>query len=64
MGVSDLLPMVPIRWLGIACLHGLSLTTMSTQYMYLSPILLSLQNYCVVPLLFCVLVFCCAKDWT
>jgi hypothetical protein len=28
-GVPDLLPMVPIRWLGIACLHGLSLTTVS-----------------------------------
>jgi hypothetical protein len=26
-GVPDLLPMVPVRWLGIACLHGLSLTT-------------------------------------
>jgi hypothetical protein len=67
MGVTDLLPMVPVRWLGIACLHGLFLTTVSTWYastasMYLSPILLSLQNYCVVPLLFCVLVFCCAKD--
>ena len=49
MGVSDLLPMVPVRWLGIACLHGLSLTTVSTRYasttsMYLSPILLSLQK--------------------
>ena len=49
MGVPDLLPMVPIRWLGIACLHGLSLTTVSTRYasttsMYLSPILLSLQK--------------------
>jgi hypothetical protein len=30
MGVPDLLPMVPIRWLGIACLHDLSFTTMST----------------------------------
>jgi hypothetical protein len=49
IGVLDLLPMVPVRWLGIACLHGFSLTTMSTRYastasMYLSPILLSLQE--------------------
>jgi hypothetical protein len=47
--VPNLLPMVPIRWLDIACLHDLSLTTVSTRYasttsMYLSPILLSLQN--------------------
>jgi hypothetical protein len=46
-GVPDLLSMVLVRWLGIACLHGLSLTTVSTRYastasMYLSPILLSL----------------------
>jgi hypothetical protein len=32
MGVSDLLPVVPVRWLGIACLHGLFLTTVSTRY--------------------------------
>jgi hypothetical protein len=49
MGVPDLMPMVPFRWLGIACLHGLSLTTMSNRYtsttsMYLSPILLSLPK--------------------
>jgi hypothetical protein len=49
MCVLDLLSMVPVRWLGIACLHGLSLTTVSTRYasttsMYLSPILLSLQK--------------------
>jgi hypothetical protein len=49
MGVTDLLPMVPVRRLSIACLHGLFLTTMSTRYtsttcMYLSPILLSLQK--------------------
>jgi hypothetical protein len=49
MGVPDLLPMVPVRWLDIACLHDLSLTTVSTWYtsttsMYLSPILLSLQT--------------------
>jgi hypothetical protein len=48
-GVPDLLPMVPVRWLDIACLHGISLTTMSTRYasttsMYLSPILLSLPE--------------------
>jgi hypothetical protein len=29
-GVPDLLPMVPIRWLVIACLHGISFTTIST----------------------------------
>jgi hypothetical protein len=49
MGVRDLLPMVSIRWLDIACQHGLSLTTVSTRYastasLYLSPILLSLQK--------------------
>jgi hypothetical protein len=49
MEVPDLLPMVPVRWLGKACLHGLSLTTVSARYasaasMYLSPILLSLQK--------------------
>jgi hypothetical protein len=30
-GVPDLLPMLPIQWLGIACLHGLYFTTMSTR---------------------------------
>jgi hypothetical protein len=49
MGVPDLLPMVLVRWLGIICLHGLSLTTVSTRYafttsMYLLLILLSLQK--------------------
>jgi hypothetical protein len=49
MGVTDLLPMVPVRWLGITCLHDLFLTTVPTLYastasMYLSPILLSLQK--------------------
>jgi hypothetical protein len=49
MGVPDLLPMVPVRWLGIACLHDLSLITVTTRYafttsMYLSPILLLLQK--------------------
>jgi hypothetical protein len=49
MGGPDLLPMVPVRWLDIACLHGLSFTTVSSRYasttsMYLSPILLSLQK--------------------
>jgi hypothetical protein len=49
MGVPDLLHMVPVRWLGITCLHGLSHTTVSSWYasttsMYLSPILLSLQK--------------------
>jgi hypothetical protein len=47
--VPDLLPMAPVRWLGIASLHFLYITTVSTQYastasMYLSPILLSLQE--------------------
>jgi hypothetical protein len=49
MGVPDLLPMVPVWWLGIACLHGIFLTTLSTRYafttsMYLSHIFLSLQK--------------------
>jgi hypothetical protein len=49
MGVSDFLSMVPIQWLDIVCLHGLFITTVSTRYasttsMYLSPILLPLQN--------------------
>jgi hypothetical protein len=49
MGVLDLLSMIPVRWLNIACLHGLSLITVSTRYasstsMYLSPILVSLQK--------------------
>jgi hypothetical protein len=47
MGVPDLLPMVPVRWLGIAYLNDLFLTTVSTRYasttsVYLLPILLSL----------------------
>jgi hypothetical protein len=29
-GIPDLLSMVPIRWLNIDCLHGLSFITMST----------------------------------
>jgi hypothetical protein len=51
--VTDLLPVVLVQWLNIACLHGLYLTTVSTRYastvpMHLSPILLSLQKllYC------------------
>jgi hypothetical protein len=49
MWVLDLLPMVPVQWLDIACLYGLSLTTASSRYasttsIYLSPILLSLQK--------------------
>jgi hypothetical protein len=48
-GVPDLLPTVHDRWLGITCLYGIFLTTVSTRYasttsMYLSPILLSLQK--------------------
>jgi hypothetical protein len=43
MWVLDLLLMVPIRWLDIAYLHGLSFITVSTQYasttsMYLSAV--------------------------
>jgi hypothetical protein len=30
MGVLSLLPMVPVRWLDIVCLHDISLTTVST----------------------------------
>jgi hypothetical protein len=49
MGVPDLLPTVPVRWLSIAYLHDLSLTMVLTMYasttsMYLSLILLSLQK--------------------
>jgi hypothetical protein len=48
-GVPDLLPMVPVRWLDIACLHGISLIIVSTQYasttsIYLPHILLPLQK--------------------
>jgi hypothetical protein len=48
-GVLDLLPLVPVRWFNIACLHGVFLTMVSTRYasttsIYLSPILLSLQK--------------------
>jgi hypothetical protein len=48
-GVPDLLLMVPVPWIDIAYLHGISLTTVSIRYasttsMYLSPILLSLQK--------------------
>jgi hypothetical protein len=68
MGVSDLLPMVHVRWLDIAYLHGLSLTTVSTRHasttsVYLSPILLSLQKIIVLFLCyFGCYFFCCAKD--
>jgi hypothetical protein len=55
MVVPDLLSMVPVRWLGIACLHDLSLTTVSTRillpllYTY-HPSLCHFKNYYVVPL--------------
>jgi hypothetical protein len=67
MGVPDLLPMVPVGWISIAYLHGLSLTTLSTQYasttsMYMSPILLSLQKLLCCSTVVLGLVFCCAKD--
>jgi hypothetical protein len=53
-GVPDLMAMVPTRWLGIACLHGLSFTTMSTRlvksiksiYIFLVD---SLCGYCYEP---------------
>jgi hypothetical protein len=62
MGITDLLHMVPVQWLGIACLHGLFLTMVSTRYasiasMYLSPILVSLQQLLCCFYLFWVLVF-------
>jgi hypothetical protein len=68
MGVSDLLHM-PVRWLDIACLYGISLTTVLTQYasttsMYLSPILLSLQKLLCCSSVVLGLSFCCAKDGT
>jgi hypothetical protein len=68
MGVTYLLPMVPVWWLCIACLHVLFLTTVSTRYastssMYLSPILLSLQKLLCCSFVVLGLVFCCAKDW-
>jgi hypothetical protein len=68
MGVPVLLPMVPIQWLDIAYLHGLSLTTVSTRYasttsMHLSPILLSLQKLlCCSSVVLGVSFCCCAKD--
>jgi hypothetical protein len=48
-GVPDLLPTVPVRWLSIAYLYVISLTTVLTLYasttsMYLSPMLFSLQK--------------------
>jgi hypothetical protein len=49
MWVPDLMPMLPVRWLDIACLHGISLTMVSSRYasttsMCMSPILLLLQK--------------------
>jgi hypothetical protein len=41
MGVPDLLPMAPVRWLGIASLHCLSVTTVSTRYASTSSMYLS-----------------------
>jgi hypothetical protein len=65
MMVPDLLSMIPVRWLDIACLHDLSLTTVSTRILLsllctCHPSLCHFKNYYVVPL-FCVLIFC-AKD--
>jgi hypothetical protein len=63
MRVTDLMPMVPVQWLGIASLHGLLFTTVSTRYdsiasMYLSSILLSLQKIlCCPSVVFCVSFF-------
>jgi hypothetical protein len=61
-GDPDLLPMVPIQWLGIACPHGIFLTTVSTRYVSTlictcHPSFYHCKNYCVVPLLCWVLVF-------
>jgi hypothetical protein len=60
MRVIALLPMVPVRWLGIACLHGFFLNTALIWYasiasMYMSPILLSLQKLlCCSSIILCV----------
>jgi hypothetical protein len=65
MWVPDLLPMVPVQWLIIASLHGLSLTTVLTRYasttsMYLSPILVSLQKLlCCSSVVLCVSFLLC-----
>jgi hypothetical protein len=69
MGVIDLLPMVPVRWLDIACLRGLFLTMVSTRYasttsMYLSPIFLSLEKLLCCSSIVLGVCFCCAKDLT
>jgi hypothetical protein len=63
MGVPDLLPMVLIRWLDIVYLHGISLTTVLTQYasttyLYMSSILPSLQKLlCCSSIVLCVSFF-------
>jgi hypothetical protein len=65
MWVPNLLPVVLVRWLDIAYLHGLSLTTVSTRYasttsMYLSLILLSLQKLlCCFSVVLCVSFLLC-----
>jgi hypothetical protein len=66
-GVPDLLPMVPIRWLGIAFLMAFPLPRCRLGILIpllciCHPSLCHCKNYYVVPLLFWVLVFCCAKD--
>jgi hypothetical protein len=48
-GVPDLLHMVPVQWIVIACLHDISLTMVSTRYdsttsIYISPILLGMAT--------------------
>jgi hypothetical protein len=43
MGVTDLLPMVPVRWLGIAYLHGVDSVCFYRFYVPIT-ILLSLQK--------------------
>jgi hypothetical protein len=57
MEVPDLLPMVPVRWLDITCLHGFPLPR--SRLDMLIPLLCTChlffyhcKNYCVVPLLF------------
>jgi nucleoside recognition membrane protein YjiH len=64
-GVPDLMHMVPVRWLVIVCLYGISLTMVSTQYasttsMYMSHILWSLQKLlCYFSVVLCVSFLLC-----
>jgi hypothetical protein len=60
-GVPNLLPMVPVRWLGIALPWSRLGMLLPLLYTY-HPSFCYCKNDCVVPLLFWVLIFCCAKD--